>query len=338
MPLPLQMHASHASVPRRHAAPLQLQRLACMRAARQAITTALTSPPTLERPLHLELPCFSRMLCFGRRGCDTLVARMHGGRKQETCRAIDSADLLVLQPLEHVAHTAQCTASGSRAWCHKACMQHGSITSSGHTAARALQIYKLQARAEAAEERGEEFEQLAARTREKLDAERAALEATSRELRDAQEELARVTAELQTTRAEAASAAAAAADALADAEMRCEAAHVARKHAQQQAADAQQLAEKTQRKNVELHEQLMDAQDELEALRDRGQSVHKVLQRTECAAACSIEPEGSAWHKYGSDAPLQVVTDLGISHLEARPHTRVSIAAHQHEGHWSVPA
>ena len=83
-----------------------------------------------------------------------------------------------------------------------------------------VQIYQLQARAEAAEERSASFENLAAELKAELTAERATLETTTTDLTETREMLAKVTSELATARQESSFAANTAADSLADAEMR----------------------------------------------------------------------------------------------------------------------
>lgn len=90
------------------------------------------------------------------------------------------------------------------------------------TIAVPVQVYQLQARSEAAEERSASFENLAAELKAELAAERTTLENTTTELTETQDTLAKVTAELATARHESYSAANTAADALADAEMRAQ--------------------------------------------------------------------------------------------------------------------
>lgn len=187
---------------------------------------------------------------------------------------------------------------------------------------RCLQIYSLEARCTAAEERADESERTAFDTQQELAQLQSALEGVRSELSQTTAALTASRQEGAKAREEAAAAAATAAERLAKAEAAAAAAktdamaaHAFSGEAAAKAAESTQLAKR-------LQEQLDTADRELSAVQELTRAVHKQLMETECVAAFAVEEavtgERGGEDEGGAGSPTHQVLDLAHKHIEVR--------------------
>lgn len=180
--------------------------------------------------------------------------------------------------------------------------------------ASCVQIYSLEARCTAAEERADESEKTSfdmqqemAQLHDALDGVRAELSQTTAALSASRQEGAK-------SREDAAAAAATAAERLAAAEAATAAAKAEAAAAQARSGEAAAKAVESIQRAKDLQEKLDRADRDLGAVRELAHVVHKQLMETECVAAFAVEE--AAEGESGEGSPVHQILDLAHRHIE----------------------